>query len=187
MHVSRGFTIVELMTALAVVAILSAASAPAMDNLLKDLRLKSETMAMVESMYFARTEAVKRKVPVLMCRSADPQATNPTCGGATQTWTGGWLVFASGDGNDTYDNGSDTLLRTAPGAPTNVTIKANTAADQVLGFDPDGTTYGGIATARFALCDDRGGASGREVSVLPYGRPRTVEGDAGTPVNCEMI
>ncbi len=185
MRVFRGFTIVELMTVLAVVAVLSVASAPAMDGLLKDLRLKSQTQAMVQTMHFARGEAVKRRLPVLMCRSANPEATTPSCGGVARTWSTGWLVFASGDGNDTYDPASDILLRVATAAPVDVTVKSNTAADEVLGFDPDGTTYAGIATARFAVCDDRGDTEGRQVNVLPYGRPRTVEATLATPVDCE--
>lgn len=185
MRITRGFTIVELITVLAVVGVISAAGAPAMDNLLKDLRLKSQTQAMVESMYFARTEAVKRKVPVLLCRTDDASAATPSCGGEQRTWTGGWLVFASADGNATYDAGTDTLLRVTSAAAPSVEVKSNAVSDEILGFDPDGSTYGGIATARFAVCDDRGGPDGRQVNVPPYGRPRTVEGTVPSPIDCE--
>ncbi len=185
MRVFYGFTLVELMTVLAVVAVLSVAGAPAMDGLLKDLRLKSQTQAMVQTMHWARGEAVKRRLPVLLCRSGNPEASTPSCGGAARNWSTGWLVFASGDGNDTYDPADDTLLRVATAAPIAVTVRSNTTADEVLGFDPDGTTYGGIATARFAVCDERGDTEGRQVNVPPYGRPRTVEATLGTPIDCD--
>jgi type IV fimbrial biogenesis protein FimT len=172
-----GFTLLELIVTVAVGAILLTVGVPSMMQFIQNNRLKSESLALLSDVYFARSEAVKRKVPVLICHSSDPDAATPTCGGA---WDSGWLVFASADGNTTYDAG-DTLLRVHLPASEDVDVRSNALAAAALTFNPDGSTAQG-GTARFAVCDTRGEDFGRQLNIAPVGQALIVKGHPGSPI-----
>jgi type IV fimbrial biogenesis protein FimT len=56
----RGFTLIELMVTLAVVAIFSTLAAPSFSQLIAQQRLKTAASALSESLWIARSEALKR-------------------------------------------------------------------------------------------------------------------------------
>ena len=85
----------------------------------------SPAFDMLGTINLARTEAVKRRTRVVLCRSADPTLATPSCGGSANTWTTGWLVFASGDSNNTYQAGTDTLLGIGLADSSNLTVITN--------------------------------------------------------------
>ena len=179
-----GITVIELLMALAVAAILMGLGAPGLSHFIKNNRLSESSFDMLGTINLARSEAVKRRVRVVLCRSADPQAATPSCGGAERTWTTGWLVFASGDSNNTYEAGTDTLLGIGVLHSAGITVKTNGTSNNNLEYNSDGTTNEGGGTAVFALCDNRGGAYGRQIEVPPHGRPRFVKGSGSSPIDC---
>jgi type IV fimbrial biogenesis protein FimT len=179
-----GISIVELVVSLAIVSILAATGVPAYSSFIQSNQLSESAFDVLGTINLARTEAVKRRTRVVLCRSADPTLTTPSCGGNANTWTTGWLVFASGDTNNTYQAGTDTLLGIGLVDSPNVTVITNSTSDSNLEYNSDGTTNEGGGTARFAVCDKRGGAYGRQVNVPPHGRPKFVKGDSASPINC---
>ncbi len=179
-----GISIVELVVSLAIVAILATTGVPAFSSFIQSNRLNESSFDMLATINLARTEAVKRRTRVLLCRSADPTLPTPSCGGSANTWTTGWLVFASGDSNSTYEAGTDTLLGIGLVDSSNVTVITNGTSDNNLEYNSDGTTNESGSTARFALCDKRGGAQGRQINIPPHGRPKFVKGNSASPINC---
>jgi len=179
-----GISIVELVVSLAVVAILATTGVPAFSSFVQSNRLNESSFDVLATINLARTEAVKRRTRVLLCRSADPTLPTPSCGGSANTWTTGWLVFASGDSNSTYEAGTDTLLGIGLVDSSNVTVITNGTSNNNLEYNSDGTTNEGGGTARFALCDKRGGAQGRQINIPPHGRPKFVKGNSASPINC---
>lgn len=179
-----GITIVELVVSLAVVSIIATTGVPAFSNFIQTNRVSESAFDMLGTINLARTEAVKRRTRVVLCRSADPNAPTPTCGGTANTWTTGWLVFASGDGDSTYTAGTDTLLGTGTVHSSNVTLITNSTSNNNLEYNSDGTTNEGGGTARFAICDKRGGKYGRQIEVPPHGRPKFIKGSDSAPINC---
>ena len=179
-----GISIVELVVSLAIVAILATTGVPAFSSFIQSNRLNESSFDMLATINLARTEAVKRRTRVLLCRSADPTLPTPSCGGSANTWTTGWLVFASGDSNSTYEAGTDTLLGIGLVDSSNVTVITNGTSNNNLEYNSDGTTNEGGGTARFALCDKRGGAQGRQINIPAHGRPKFVKGNSASPINC---
>lgn len=169
---------------LAVVAILATTSVPAFSNFIQSNQLSESAFDVLGTINLARSEAVKRKTRVVLCRSADPTAVTPSCGGSAHTWTTGWLVFASGDTNNTYEVGTDTLLGIGVIHSPSVTVITNSTSNNNLEYNSDGTTNESGGTARFAICDKRGGEYGRQINVPPHGRPRFVKGDKSSPISC---
>lgn len=82
----QGFTIIELMITIFVLAILVALAAPSMRTLL--INNQSETLAerLTTALQIARTEAIKRGGRVSVC------AANADLSGCGDDWTNGWLV-----------------------------------------------------------------------------------------------
>lgn len=179
-----GITVVELVISLAVVSIIATTGVPAFSNFIQSNRISESAFDVLGTINLARTEAVKRRKRVVLCRSADPAATTPSCSGNSNTWTTGWLIFASGDGNNTYEPANDMLLGTGVVHSSSVTVITNSTSNRNLEYNSDGTTNEGGGTARFAICDKRGGAYGRQIEVPPHGRPKFIKGTTAAPINC---
>lgn len=174
------------MIALTIASVLMAFGAPAMSGFLQNNRIQATSLRLSTDINFARTEAVKRKTRVVLCRSANPTVSTPACGGTTQDWTTGWLIFAAGDTNATFEAGADTLLRVGlPATGNNLEVTTNSTSNRNLEYNADGSTRESGGTARFAVCDDRGGSFGRQINVPPHGRLRAVKAETSAPINCD--
>lgn len=174
----RGFTMPELLISVAIIAILLALALPAFNSLVLDNRIVAMTNRFVADLRLARSEALKRNSRVVVCRSGDIRAANPSCGGASQTWTQGWLIFANSDANTVFDSGTDTLIKVGEGiSDAQLSIISNSSGDSAISFNPDASTNQAGATLHWAICDNRGATHGRRIEVPPTGRPRLLAAD----------
>lgn len=167
-NTQSGFSLLELMAVLAIGSILAALALPSYRDLVKNNCLTTNTNNMVASFQQARSEAVKRKSTVTIRSSS----------GTTDWGTFGWGVFINEDrnGNGVLDPGEDydgdgvldssALMRVVRLGCTN-TIVGNNLIQRYYstGFID--------AVARFDLCDDRTGETGRRVVITITGRPHT--------------
>ena len=171
---SRGFTLPELMITLGVIAIVFSTAVPSVTSMVKNNRLATQLNSIVTHIHVARAEAAKRDVRVILCRSASPNRSTPSCGGDTQIWESGYIMFAD-DGNNSnnvYDAGTDTLLMRGQPSISGVKMRTNGTWNRNLEFNPDGSTNEGGSTALMALCDSRGDIYGRQILVTANGAPR---------------
>ena len=171
---TRGFTLPELMITLGVIAIVLSTAVPGVSSMLKDNSLANQLNSVVTHLHYARAEAAKRDVRVILCRSANPDATTPSCGGNTKVWESGYIIFAD-DGNNSnnvYNSATDTLLIRGQPATSGVRMRTNWTWNNNLEFNPDGSTNESGSTAVMAVCDDRGIENGRTIKVGANGIPR---------------
>ena len=170
-----GFSLIELMITLLIALILMIIAAPLLNSTIKNNRLTTQLNRVIIDIHFARSEAIKRSIHVIMCRSADPDAINPSCGGTEQTWTDGYLVFADdgSNANNIYDAGTDILLRRGQAANSEIMMHTNLTWNNNLKFTFLGTIDGDGSTAVMSICDDRGIKYGKQIKVRPTGIPKT--------------
>jgi prepilin-type N-terminal cleavage/methylation domain len=86
---SRGFTLVELMITLAVLAIIMAIATPAFTGLVNSNRLTAQSNELVTAFQIARSEAIRRNARVTFCGSTD----GASCA-AAGNWSQ-WLVLTA--------------------------------------------------------------------------------------------
>ncbi|MGH8656829.1 MAG: GspH/FimT family pseudopilin [Gammaproteobacteria bacterium] len=104
---SDDFTIVELMITLVLAAIILSAAVPSFRDLVQSNRITAQVNEFVTALNLARSEAIKRGVPVRVCTSVDSANCAPAGG-----WQQGWIVFSDIDSDGTQDFGTDQCLAT---------------------------------------------------------------------------
>ena len=161
----RGFTLGELLITVVVAAVLAAAALPSYRTIMRNARLTTQSYDFVSALSLARSEAVKRGVPVTVCASADQAA----CGGTTGcNWENGWIVFVDSNNNHTVDVG-DEILRATPALAAGYTLCATsgTSLTTYVTLSPKGAAS---ATGMFVLCENSQVSPSRVVFVSTAGR-----------------
>ncbi len=175
-----GLTLIELLTVLSIVAILAAIGAPALQNLLMDMRMTTRVNEFVSHLHLARSAAIHRQQRIALCPSSD----QTTCATAPQ-WQHGWIVFVNSivnnSGSEKHES-SEEVLRVQDQQHSSLTIK--TVSRNPIEFRPQGTAGGSTATITF--CDTRGASKARAVVLSMGGRVRltTKQPSTGDSLNC---
>ncbi len=112
---SAGFTLVELMVTLSLLAIIVGFAVPGMQSLVTSYRISTLANEFTAGLAHTRGEAVNRNMCTTMCISGNTTAANPTCSGTINDWSQGWIIFADPDCNGGASGPRDQLLQVYEG------------------------------------------------------------------------
>lgn len=190
----QGFTLVELMVTLAVLAIVVVMAMPDLRGVVNGNRLAASSNELLATLQTARVEAVRRNRRTVVCLSADPAAAVPSCSTGGADGARGWLLFVDGNRNGVYDDGAPALLRSAT-AGRGVSLRASPSIPGQLrvSYRADGYARDAAGTALLAgaieLCmpTELPAENVRRLVVGPGGRVtierRAGDGACGAPLD----
>lgn len=158
-----GFTALELMVTMAVIAILLSAGVPALRDYTWNQRMQAAIDTLQSDLKLARGRAIGLNAQTVIC----PAASADDCSGQSR-WQDGWIVFADLN-NDRRRQTGEPLFRRA-GATEQLVISSS-ASRSFLRFYPNGSAPGSNTTILF--CDSRGAAHAGAVTVSNSGRIRS--------------
>ena len=158
-----GLTLVELLAALAIVAIVTTIAVPSFQWLILDTRLSTAVNDLVHDLALARSNAVTRGRPVVLCPSAD----GARCL-ATPEWHRGWIVFVDSNRDRDRDPGEPRLRVHGPLAHGISAISSR--ARRRIVYHPLGFSHGSNLTMTFCA-SQRPGAT-RALILSNSGHPR---------------
>ena len=166
-----GWTLVEAMISLTIMAILSSAAIPSMTGVLDAARREAITNEALSALRFVRSEAIERADQVVLCKSRSNDSCS-TSGG----WEQGWLAFHDRNGNAEMDQGEELVLR-SEGLPSGWRLTGNGPVTSYVAYQSLGYTRllsGGFQAGTLTLCRvSSGPTSAVRIVINSMGRPRT--------------
>lgn len=173
----HGFTLIELMVAIAILAILLAIGVPSFQSFIASSRLTTANNDFVGAMTLARSEAIRRGTRVTVCKSAD-SATCTNTGG----WQQGWIVFVdtTRSGATAEVNTGETIVSRYEAITGSLTLVGDANVFSYISFAADGTTRlmsGAAQAGRIRVCNSASvmedSRRARDITVTSAGRIAT--------------
>ncbi len=161
-----GFTLIELIVALSIAAILLTLAAPNMSGFILSQRLSGQVNDFVADLNLARAEAVKRANNIGVCTG-----TSAGCN-AGGNWKDGRIIFVDEDNGGDWDAGEE-ILRVRESLDKNNTLNATNLGGDTIIFNNVGAAPTGRGT--YSFCDSRGANKRRNVVINLVGQVRSAE------------
>lgn len=166
----KGFSLIELLVALAILGIIMALSLPSFQDTLESANTNSQIKVLLTTLNLARSEAIKRGTEVSICASTS----GTDC--SDDDWSDGWMVFVDVNGDADGDTGSvdagDIVIRVydSLGANSILTSSFDLFSYNSRGFSAVGTLQ------TLLLCPTSGNAdNARSLEIGASGRGRRIE------------
>lgn len=193
-----GFTLVELLITLVVVAITVGIGAPSLRQFIQNSKINVSTNDLVSALQVARSQAIREGMFGCVCPSSSASDAVPSCLG-TNNWEEGWIAFLDTTGDCVFGPPADVLLKvkdTSDNDGTKFAIRTNaggsiTAVNYVR-FNSRGAPEQAAGSSQrgvWSICDDRGvdvlNNFARAVELSSAGSVRSSK-DAGLITACPL-
>lgn len=169
----RGFTLIELMVAVAIVAILGMVAVPNFSDVMRRSTVRSLSSDLGGDINFARSEAIRQGGAVSVCPAGNADGT--ACSTGTD-WKDGWIVFRENGAtlNGTIDTGEAVPRQRGPIPVGGYRITRSGTGTGALTFVGGGSTRTG---AEVVLTVSPSQGKSRRLTVSVIGRLTTTQVD----------
>jgi type IV fimbrial biogenesis protein FimT len=166
----KGFTLVEVVVTVALVAVVSALAVSWSQRWMATMRVTTASGDMMSALLLARSEAVKRRSRVVLCKSPDGATCSDTGG-----WEQGWIVFHDAN-NDRVRQGNEPVLSTQPALPGSTRLFGNLWVTNYVSYGAAGsslTVGGSFQAGTLTVCEQSATAvPAKEIIIALGGRAR---------------
>jgi type IV fimbrial biogenesis protein FimT len=184
----RGFTLIELMVTIALLAILTTLAAPSFAKLIASTRLSSATNELYTSLVQAKSDAIRLGSRVTVC----PSSNGSSCiTSGTPTWTTGWITFSDTTRAATPSvDAGEKILQIGQALDASISIRGSLG---YASFASDGSAKlinGGLYTAKIRVCSPSASLNdnerARDISILRSGRVEITKPTTGVSAACPV-
>lgn len=173
MRKDSGFTLIELMVAISVLAILISVGVPSMLDFVRNNRRAAAVNALVSDIQRGRSNAASAGVDTILCHSTSGTGCS---GEAKPDWAEGWILFGDANNNNAFDSASEQIL-SSQAARNGVAMPSNSGRFE---FRPGFRAMSGNGTV--AVCVN-GNETARWIVTSGAGRPR-LQDEISAGVDC---
>lgn len=162
---SRGLSLIELLAAIALLAVLAGVGIPSLRGMLASSQLTAATNLLVTGLQRARSEALATGRHSVLCPSSNGRQCRDD-----SDWSGGWILYRDLNRNSRFDP-VEPLLLTQTLEAEKIRIRSNNGRRRVT-YRSLGESAG--ANTTFVLCSQATPSRGTQVIVANSGRVRLV-------------
>ena len=166
MSKQNGFTLLELLVTVGVIAIVVSIGVPSMASLIRGNRVVADANDFISTVHTARAVALNNVVQVTVCKSLD----QASCSNAA-SWHDGWIIFIDNDEDEIRNLGGtpEPLIHAHKSLQRSNTLQSTAFANWIA-FRPNGLAIGSAGNAgTFSLCNEAGAGYGRDISISRTG------------------
>ena len=163
----RGFSLIELVVAVAITGVLATIAIPSLLSAIESNRNNNLSNQLMEDLILARSQAIQLGTPVALCGSNSAVARTCVTQGANAVadWSAGWFFYV---GNVATVPAANLVIREPQAAPRGWVVMASLGAMNYVSMDPRSQVTG---NGHFTIYRS-GSATAACVAVSPTGRTR---------------
>jgi type IV fimbrial biogenesis protein FimT len=163
----HGFSLIELLAALAILGTLTLAALPAYRNWIASQQLANHARFLADTLDIARSDAIKHGYRVNVCKSGDRRQCAAMGG-----WEAGWIMFVD-ENNDGDIDSDEQVIRMEGSAPDGITVRGNRPVENYVSYTSLGHARlqsGALQMGTFVVC--KAGQNALKVVLANSGRAR---------------
>ena len=190
-HAQHGFTLIELMVTIALLAIIMSLAVPSFQQTIASTKLTSTSTDLYSSLLQARADAISQGERMTVCKSSDGSS---CIVGTKTTWSIGWITFVDSTRsvNPTVDAG-ETVTYIVQATDPAITVSGNGSLVNYVSFSADGKSKqisGGFQSGTIRICSSSSALSddkrARDLEINIAGRV-TIKKPLGVDAACTPL
>jgi len=176
MYKKNGFTLLELMVSLAIVAILAMIST-SFAGMLRNKQVSTIAQQFITDLNYARSLAISHNTRITLCKSdSDINPRQCVSDNGDTGWDQGWIVFIDVNNDQQLMEADNNLLKVSEKLAPSIRLKGNTPVSNYISFQGSGFSRkqnGSLQMGSLALCDQSTSESPlRIITISSAGRTR---------------